>query len=126
MTKFCSSLGNNLEERRFRLAFLYAVPIGLLGGLIGLGGAEFRLPVLAGVLKYSVSQAVPLNLAVSMVTLFVSLIIRSSILSLSPVVPFLTVVFSLIAGAVWLPFSVWLWLGGSPTSSWSGSFWYYW
>lgn len=38
-----------------RLAFFYAVPIGALGGLIGLGGAEFRLPVLAGVLSYSVS-----------------------------------------------------------------------
>jgi uncharacterized membrane protein YfcA len=30
-------------------ALLYGAPIGLLGGLIGLGGAEFRLPVLAGV-----------------------------------------------------------------------------
>ena len=29
-------------------ALLYGAPIGLLGGLIGLGGAEFRLPVLAG------------------------------------------------------------------------------
>ena len=29
-------------------AFLTAVPIAVLGGLIGLGGAEFRLPVLAG------------------------------------------------------------------------------
>ena len=27
-------------------AFLYGAPIGALGGLIGLGGAEFRLPVL--------------------------------------------------------------------------------
>ena len=35
------------EGRRPRLALLYSVPIGLLGGLIGLGGAEFRLPVLA-------------------------------------------------------------------------------
>ena len=30
-------------------ALLYGAPIGLLGGLIGLGGAEFRLLVLAGV-----------------------------------------------------------------------------
>jgi uncharacterized protein len=40
------------------LAFLYAVPIGLLGGLIGLGGAEFRLPVLAGPLRYVFSPRV--------------------------------------------------------------------
>jgi len=29
-------------------AFGFGVPIGALGGLIGLGGAEFRLPVLTG------------------------------------------------------------------------------
>ncbi len=100
MTKFRSSFSNNLQERRSRLAFLYAVPIGLLGGLIGLGGAEFRLPVLAGPLKYPARQAVPLNLAVSLVTLAASLAIRSSTLSLSPVVPFLPAVLALIAGAV--------------------------
>lgn len=100
MIKKTSSLGNNLQERRPRLAFLYAVPIGLLGGLIGLGGAEFRLPVLAGPLKYPARQAVLLNLAVSLVTLVVSLAIRSRTLSLSPVVPFLPAVLALIAGAV--------------------------
>ncbi|MBD2560892.1 MULTISPECIES: sulfite exporter TauE/SafE family protein [Nostoc] len=90
----------SLEVRRFRLSFLYAVPIGLLGGLIGLGGAEFRLPVLAGTLGYSVRQAVPLNLAVSLITIAASLVIRGSTLSFSPVIPLLPVIFSLIAGAV--------------------------
>lgn len=42
------------------LAFFAAIPIVLLGGLIGLGGAEFRLPVLAGPLRYAAKQAVPL------------------------------------------------------------------
>jgi uncharacterized membrane protein YfcA len=83
-----------------QLAFLYAVPIGVLGGLIGLGGAEFRLPVLAGPLKYPAHRAVPLNLAVSLVTLAVSLAIRSSTLSLDPLGPFLPEIFALIAGAV--------------------------
>jgi hypothetical protein len=37
------------EVRRSPVAaLLYGAPIGFLGGLIGLGGAEFRLPVLAG------------------------------------------------------------------------------
>ena len=84
-------LGNNLQ-RRPRLAFFYAVPIALLGGLIGLGGAEFRLPVLAGPLRYPVRQAVPLNLAVSLVTLAVSLATRSSTLSLGLVDPLLPAV----------------------------------
>ena len=90
----------SLQVRRFRLSFLYAVPIGVLGGLIGLGGAEFRLPVLAGTLNYSVRQAVPLNLAVSLITIAASLTIRGSTLSLSQVIPLLPVVFSLITGAV--------------------------
>jgi hypothetical protein len=53
--------------------FGLAVPIAVLGDLIGLGGAEFRLPVLADPLGYSVRQAVPLNLAVSLATIAASL-----------------------------------------------------
>lgn len=83
-----------------RLAFLSAVPIALLGGLIGLGGAEFRLPVLAGPLGYSARAAVPLNLAVSMATIAASLTIRSRALTLEPVGPFVPSLLALIAGAV--------------------------
>ena len=83
-----------------KLAFLYAVPISILGGLIGLGGAEFRLPVLAGPLGYPPRRAIPLNLVVSLVTLFVSLAIRSRTLSLAAVTPFLDAVLALIIGAV--------------------------
>ena len=61
-------------------AFLYAVPIGILGGLIGLGGAEFRLPVLVGLLKETVRRAVPLNLGVSLVTLIFALLTRGRVL----------------------------------------------
>ena len=81
-------------------AFLYAVPIGALGGLIGLGGAEFRLPVLLGPLGYSARQAIPLNLAVSMVTLAASLCIRGRTLTLTPLLPFTAAIIALISGAV--------------------------
>jgi uncharacterized membrane protein YfcA len=82
------------------LAFLYAVPIAILGGLIGLGGAEFRLPVLADPLRYGVRQAVPLNLSVSIVTIIASLAIRSRSLTLEPVAPFTLAIVALIGGAV--------------------------
>lgn len=88
------------RSRRSGLAFLYAVPIGLLGGLIGLGGAEFRLPVLAGPLRYSARQAVALNLAISLVTLAVALVTRSRTLSFGSLIPFLPAIGALIAGAV--------------------------
>lgn len=87
-------------HHRMWLSFLYAVPIGLLGGLIGLGGAEFRLPVLVGPLKYSPQRAVPLNLAISLVTLAVSLVIRGRTLSFTPLSPYVPAIGSLIAGAV--------------------------
>ena len=100
-TSSIAELGDNaLAQRRFRWSFLYAVPIGALGGLIGLGGAEFRLPVLAGTLGYSVHQAVPLNLAVSLITIVASLVIRGKTLSFDAVIPLLPVLFSLITGAI--------------------------
>ena len=69
-------------KRASSLAFLYSVPIAILGGLIGLGGAEFSLPVIAGPLGYTVRQAVPLNLAVSLITIISSFLIRGGVLSL--------------------------------------------
>jgi uncharacterized membrane protein YfcA len=81
-------------------AFLYAIPISILGGLIGLGGAEFRLPVLAGPLNYTLRRAVPLNLAVSLVTLAVSLATRGRALPLETLTPLLPSLGALIVGAV--------------------------
>jgi uncharacterized membrane protein YfcA len=81
-------------------AFFSAVPISILGGLIGLGGAEFRLPVLVGLLGYPARQAIPLNLAVSLVTLATSLGIRGHTLTLAPLLPWTAAIMALISGAV--------------------------
>ena len=81
-------------------ALLYGAPIGLLGGLIGLGGAEFRLPVLAGVFRYPARRAVALNLATSLVTVVSALLIRGGTLSLAPLLGLLPVVVAMIVGAV--------------------------
>src|SRR5215208_2134773 len=81
-------------------ALLYSAPIGLLGGLIGLGGAEFRLPVLAGVFGYAARRAVALNLAISLITVVSALLIRGGTLSLAPLLGLLPVVLAMIVGAV--------------------------
>jgi len=81
-------------------ALLYGVPIGLLGGLIGLGGAEFRLAVLAGVFGYAARRAVALNLAISLVTVVSALLIRGGTLSLVPLLSLAQVIVAMIAGAV--------------------------
>lgn len=59
-------------------AFGVGAVVGVLGGLIGLGGAEFRLPVLVGGwFRYPLLLAIVINLLVSLVTVVVSLLFRA-------------------------------------------------
>lgn len=50
--------------------------IGGIGGLIGLGGGEFRLPLLVGLIGFTARSAVPMNQILSLVTLVTALIVR--------------------------------------------------
>jgi uncharacterized membrane protein YfcA len=74
----------------FRRAFGWCVPIGGLGGLIGLGGGEFRLPILMYAIGFDAKSAVPLNLMVSFVTLAFSMTARSHALSATAILPYLS------------------------------------
>ncbi|MFJ6793727.1 sulfite exporter TauE/SafE family protein [Streptomyces sp. NPDC091268] len=47
--------------------------IGVLGGMIGLGGAEFRLPLLIGLFGFAALSAVIVNKAMSLVVVLVAL-----------------------------------------------------
>ena len=47
-------------------AFSAGAAVGLLGGMIGLGGAEFRLPLLIGLFGFVALQAVIVNKAMSL------------------------------------------------------------
>lgn len=88
------------HPRRPLLAFAASIPIAIVGGLIGLGGAEFRLPVLVGPLGYSARQAIPLNLAVSFFTLVMALLTRAGTLGLAQLTPFATTIVAMTAGAL--------------------------
>jgi uncharacterized protein len=59
------------------LVLLCGASVGLLGGLIGLGGAEFRLPLLIGVFGFVALEAVILNKATSLVVVAASLPFRA-------------------------------------------------
>jgi uncharacterized protein len=52
--------------------------IGGIGGLIGLGGAEFRLPVLKGLFKLPTLEAVIFNKAMSLIVVTTALVARSN------------------------------------------------
>jgi uncharacterized membrane protein YfcA len=97
------------EPRSKPLAFGTGASIGTLGGLIGLGGAEFRLPVLISLFRFRGLEAVILNKATSLVVVATALPFRAS------TVPF---------AAVWAswPIIVNL-LAGSLTGAWVGAGW---
>lgn len=84
----------------FQRAFAYAVPIGGLAGLIGLGGGEFRLPVLIRVIGFPARAAVPLNLVVSLATLSFALVTRNHAVPVSSVMGHLPEIAGLIVGGI--------------------------
>lgn len=86
--------------RYFQRAFGWCVPIGALGGLVGLGGGEFRLPVLMYAIGFNAKSAIPLNLMTSLVTLAFSMLVRSRSISASAVLPFLPEIVGLAAGGI--------------------------
>lgn len=57
-------------------ASLAGAAVGILGGLIGLGGAEFRLPILIGLFGFAALHAVILNKAMSLIVVTSALFFR--------------------------------------------------
>jgi uncharacterized membrane protein YfcA len=84
----------------FRRAFGWSVPIGGLAGLIGLGGGEFRLPVLMHVVGFDPRSAVPINLMISLVTLLFALLARGTTVSILSVEPYWPEIAGLIGGGL--------------------------
>lgn len=82
--------------------------IGTLGGLIGLGGAEFRLPVLIGVFRFVALEAVILNKAVSLVVVASALPFRSQAVPVEDVASHWPIILNLLAGSL-----LGAWLGAS-------------
>jgi hypothetical protein len=58
-------------------SFISGFLVATLGGLIGLGGAEFRLPILVGFFSFATLNAVIINKVVSLAVVLFSLIFRS-------------------------------------------------
>ncbi|WP_288092128.1 sulfite exporter TauE/SafE family protein [Thiomonas sp.] len=80
--------------------FFTALAIGLLGGLVGLGGAEFRLPVLVGLFGLATLQAVIANKALSLLVVGVAIVARLHAVPLAVLLPHWPVVLNLLAGSL--------------------------
>jgi uncharacterized membrane protein YfcA len=88
------------EPRSKPLAFGAGALIGTLGGLIGLGGAEFRLPVLISLFRFRGLEAVILNKATSLVVVATALPFRASTVPLAAVAASWPVIVNLLAGSL--------------------------
>ena len=91
---------------RSLLAFGSGAAIGTLGGLICLGGAEFRLPVLIGLFRFAALEAVILNKAMSLVVVASALPFRAATIPFTALAPYWPVIVNLLAGSL-----VGAWLG---------------
>ena len=82
------------------LSFGIGGAVGMAGGLIGLGGAEFRLPALVGVLRFSAREAVAVNLVASFIVLAAAFPFRAASVPLAEIVPHLPAVLGMLAGSM--------------------------
>ena len=80
--------------------FVAGALIGTLGGLIGLGGVEFRLPVLVGVFRFSTLEAVIFNKAMSLAVVAAALLFRGGTIAPGTLANHLDVVLNLLAGSL--------------------------
>ena len=82
------------------LAALSGAVVGVLGGLIGLGGAEFRLPLLIALFGLVAIEAVIVNKAISLVVVTSALLFRSQAVPLDALLSHWAIAVNLLAGSL--------------------------
>lgn len=108
-----ASGGSNrlMTKPRQAFAFIGGAAIGALGGLIGLGGAEFRLPLLIGPFRFRALEAVILNKAMSLIVVATALPFRAASVPFAAVASNWPIILNLLAGSL-----VGAWLGAGWTT----------
>lgn len=91
---------SNVPGRSGAAAFGGGAVIGTLGGLIGLGGAEFRLPLLIGLFRFPPLEAVILNKAMSLVVVASALPFRMQTIPAIALLQNWDVIANLLAGSL--------------------------
>ena len=89
-----------MTENRNLLAFGGGGLVGTLAGLIGLGGAEFRLPLLIGAFRIPALDAIILNKAMSLVVVAPSLVFRAGTIPLGSVIAQWPIILNLLTGSL--------------------------
>lgn len=93
---------SGVQPSPLRLAaeFCSGGTIGTLGGLIGLGGAEFRLPLLIGAFRFGALEAVILNKAMSLVVVATAFPFRMTTVPLSDIAAHWPIIVNLLVGSL--------------------------
>ena len=86
--------------RRPAAAFCAGAAVALLGGLIGLGGAEFRLPLLIAIFELYPQRAIRINLLISLATLAASAAARIGFVHQTSVGDFKVEIAGMLAGGI--------------------------
>lgn len=81
-------------------AFASGTGIGTLAGLIGLGGAEFRLPFLISMFRFGALEAVIINKAMSLVVVATALPFRTGTVPLDTIASHWQVIANLLGGTL--------------------------
>ena len=93
-------LATRSKQHNALAVFSAGAGIGTLGGLIGLGGAEFRLPLLIGLFGFGALEAVILNKALSLVVVSTALPFRAAVVPFSQLVAHWDVIITLLSGSI--------------------------
>jgi uncharacterized membrane protein YfcA len=102
------SAGAGRVPRSRAAGFATGAAVGLLGGLVGLGGAEFRLPLLLGLFGLTALSAVIVNKAASLVVVVAAIPARLAAVPLSAVTDQWPAVVNLLTGSL-----VGAWIGAA-------------
>lgn len=94
------SLAKPARRQSLAPGFLAGAIIGVLGGMIGLGCAEFRLPLLIGFFGFAALQAIIMNKAIGLVVVITALPARLFAVPLAELSPYWFIVLNLLAGSL--------------------------
>ncbi len=96
---------------RYVKSLIVGLLIGTLGGLIGLGGAEFRLPLLVGVFNFASLDAVIINKISSLIVVFFSIPFRSQSIAWESVFSHYAIILNVLSGSM-----IGAWVGANYAS----------
>lgn len=88
------------SEERSRWLLVLGIPLGILCGLLGLSGTEYRAPVLRAFFRYPLDRIAPFNLTISLMTLGGAIVGRESSASATLLRPYFPELVAIVVGSM--------------------------